>query len=185
MEYVALAARCALGIVFLAAVAGKVRGREAFEAFRRSVPALVPLPRGRVQAALPATVVAVESATVLLLTTEFTAPAGLGLAGAVLLAFSLGIRYALRSGSRTPCNCFSTSSAPLSSRHLVRNAVLIAVAVTGLAASFAQASSAQAGAQTHPAGAVLALAAGGLIALFAVFTDDLADLLNPVPPPPR
>ncbi|GAA2216076.1 methylamine utilization protein MauE [Nonomuraea monospora] len=180
MEYVALAARCALGIVFLAAVAGKVRGREAFEAFRRSVPALVPLPRGRVPAALPATVVAVETATVLLLTMEFTAPAGLGLAGAVLLAFSLGIRYALRSGSRAPCNCFSTSSAPLSRRHLVRNAVLIAVAVTGLAAS-----STQAGTQAHPAGAVLALAAGGLIALFAVFTDDLADLLHPVPPPPR
>ncbi|UBU18339.1 MauE/DoxX family redox-associated membrane protein [Nonomuraea gerenzanensis] len=169
MEYVALAARCTLGIVFLAAVAGKVRGREAFAAFRRSMPALVPLWRGRVPAALPVAVVAVESATVVLLTAESTAPAGLVLAGAVLLAFSLGIRHALRSGSRVSCNCFSTSSAPLGRRHLVRNAGLIAVAVTGLAASGA-------GTHAHPAGAVLALAAGGLIALLAVFTDDLTDL---------
>ncbi|MEV4568581.1 MauE/DoxX family redox-associated membrane protein [Nonomuraea sp. NPDC049419] len=171
MEYVALAARCTLGIVFLVAVAGKVRGRAAFEAFRRSVPALVPLPRGRVPAALPATVVALEAATVLLLTTEFTAPAGLALAGAVLLAFSLGIRHALRAGSRASCNCFGASSAPLGRRHLVRNLALIAVACTGLATSYA-------GPQPQLAGAVLAIAAGGLIALFAVFTDDLADLFT-------
>ncbi|MEW9555142.1 MauE/DoxX family redox-associated membrane protein [Nonomuraea sp. NPDC050783] len=179
MEYVTLAARCALGIVFLAAVVGKVRGRAAFEAFRRSVPAFVPafvqafirafIQAGRVPAALPVTVVAVESATVVLLTAESTAPAGLVLAGAVLLAFSSGIRYALRSGSRASCNCFSSSSAPLRRRHLVRNLGLIAVAGTGLAASFA-------GTPAHPAGAVLAVAAGGLIALLAIFTDDLTDL---------
>ncbi|MFG1701366.1 MauE/DoxX family redox-associated membrane protein [Nonomuraea sp. NPDC049309] len=169
MEYVALTARCTLGIVFLVAVVGKVRGRAAFEAFRRSVPALVPLPRGRVPAVLPAAVVAVESATVVLLATRSTAPAGLVLAGAALLAFSLGIGHALRSGTRATCNCFGASAAPIGRRHLVRNLALTAVAVAGVATSYGDA-------RPHAAGAVLAIAAGGLLALLAVFTDDLADL---------
>ncbi|SES95722.1 MauE/DoxX family redox-associated membrane protein [Nonomuraea wenchangensis] len=176
MDYLALTARCALGLVFLVAVIGKVRGRAAYEAFRRSVPELVPLPRGAASAVLPALVVAAECAVVVLLTVERTAAAGLALAAAVLLAFTAGIGRALRAGVRASCRCFGMTPSPLGRLHLVRNLALAALAVAGAAAVLAGAPG-----QPHPAGVALAVAGGALLALPAVFADDLAALFAPAP----
>ncbi|MEV4546891.1 MauE/DoxX family redox-associated membrane protein [Nonomuraea wenchangensis] len=181
MDYLALTARCALGLVFLVAVIGKVRGRAAYEAFRRSVPELVPLPRGAASAVLPALVlpalvVAAECAVVVLLAVERTAAAGLALAAAVLLAFTAGIGRALRAGVRASCRCFGMTPSPLGRLHLVRNLALAALAVAGAAAVLAGAPG-----QPHPAGVALAVAGGALLALPAVFADDLAALLAPAP----
>ncbi|MEZ7126786.1 MauE/DoxX family redox-associated membrane protein [Nonomuraea sp. AD125B] len=174
MDYLALTARCALGLVFLVAVIGKVRGRAAYEAFRRSVPELVPLRRGA--AVLPAVVVAAECAVVVLLAVERTATAGLALAAAVLLAFSAGIGRALRAGVRASCRCFGMTPSPLGRLHLVRNLALAALAVAGAAAVLAGGPE-----QPHPAGVTLAVAGGALLALPAVFADDLAALFAPPP----
>ncbi|MGH3241152.1 MAG: MauE/DoxX family redox-associated membrane protein [Spirillospora sp.] len=74
MQYVALGARCALGLVFLVVVLGKVRSRNAFAEFRSSVPGLAPgLPRTPISVV----VVTAELVTVVLLAIESTAPAGL------------------------------------------------------------------------------------------------------------
>jgi uncharacterized membrane protein YphA (DoxX/SURF4 family) len=95
VQYAALTARCALGLVFLVAVAGKVRSRDAFREFRRSVPGLAP---GLPATATSVAVGAAEAAAVVLLAVPRTAPAGFALAGAVLLAFTAGIHRALRGG---------------------------------------------------------------------------------------
>ncbi|MFG1612176.1 MauE/DoxX family redox-associated membrane protein [Nonomuraea wenchangensis] len=176
MDYLALTARCALGLVFLVAVIGKVRGRAAYEAFRRSVPELVPLPRGAASAVLPALVVAAECAVVVLLAVKSTAAAGLALAAAVLLAFTAGIGRALRAGVRASCRCFGMTPSPLGRLHLVRNLALAALAVAGASAVLAGAPG-----QPHPAGVALAVAGGALLALPAVFADDLAALFAPAP----
>ncbi|MFB4298829.1 MauE/DoxX family redox-associated membrane protein [Actinomadura sp. NTSP31] len=168
MPYVELAARCVLGLTFLVAVAGKLRGRNAFRAFRRSVPGLAP---GLPPAATSAAVVAAEAAVVVLLAIGSTAPAGLALAGAVLLAFALAIHRALRTGRRATCRCFGTGAAPVGRVHVARNLALATVAAGGLAAHLAAPGTA------HPAGAAVAVAAGGVLTLVFLFFDELADLL--------
>ncbi|GAA1888008.1 MauE/DoxX family redox-associated membrane protein [Actinomadura bangladeshensis] len=168
MQYVALTARCALGLIFLVAVAGKLRSRDAFREFRLSVPGLAP---GLPPMATSVAVVAAESAAVVLLALPWTAPAGLALAGAVLLAFAAGVHRALRDGRRATCRCFGTRPSPIGRAHVVRNLVLTAVAWGGLAAQLASPG------PVHPAGAVIAVAGAAVLTLVSVFFDELADLL--------
>jgi hypothetical protein len=172
MQYVALTCRCALGVVFLAAVAGKLHSRAAFSRFRASVAALTHS-RGRASAVLSGATVLVEAGVAVLLAIPRTVPAGLVLAGLVLLGFCAAVVSAMRSGAAPPCRCFGATGAPLGGRHLVRNAgllVLVAAALpTGVGASH----------QTlHPAGAALGLAAAAVVALAVLFFDDLVDLLT-------
>jgi hypothetical protein len=167
MQHVAWACRCALAAVFLVAVLGKVRGRDAFRAFRASVLDMVALPAGGATL-LSAAVVLSEASIIVLLAVQRTAPAGFMLAGAVLLAFCAGIARAVRSGARTPCRCFGATATPSSGRHLVRNAVLLTV--TG---------------EAHPAGVAIALACAGVLVVAIVFFDDLADLFAGPPPASR
>ncbi|MEU7988158.1 MauE/DoxX family redox-associated membrane protein [Streptosporangium canum] len=54
------------------------------------------------------------------------APVGSVPAGAVLPAFSAGIARVARSGARTPCRCSGATATPVSGRHLIRNAGLLA-----------------------------------------------------------
>ncbi|MEV4242702.1 MauE/DoxX family redox-associated membrane protein [Streptosporangium canum] len=124
-QYVAPACRCARGVVFLVAVFSKVRGRDAFHAFRASLLNMVALPADKATL-LSASVVLSEVCVVVLLTVQWTAPVGFVPAGAVLLAFSAGIVRVVRSGARTPCRCFGATATPLSGRHLIRNAGLLA-----------------------------------------------------------
>lgn len=177
LQYVTLTARCALGLVFLVAVLGKVRDRDAFREFRRSVPGLAP---GLPPTATSVAVVAAESAAVVLLAVPRTAPAGLALAGAVLLAFATGIHRALREGRHATCRCFGTRPSPAGRVHLARNLALTALAFGGLAAHLA------APGPVHPAGAAVAVAGAGVLTLVFIFFDDLADLLiAPSARPPR
>lgn len=173
MQYVALSGRCAVAVVFLAAVIGKVHSRAAFRAFRQSVPDFVPLKPGKALAVVAVAVVSVEAAVVVLLAIDRTAPAGLGLAGAALLTFSAGIRRAVRSGSSTSCRCFGVTSSPLSGAHLVRNVGLAVVAVGGLAAHLVGTP-----AVAQPAGAAVAFATAFVLALAFIFLDDLRDLFT-------
>ncbi|MES9539064.1 MauE/DoxX family redox-associated membrane protein [Actinomadura sp. NPDC000600] len=168
MQYVTLTARCALGLIFLVAVIGKVRGRDAFREFRLSVPGLAP---GLPPTATSAAVVAAESAAVILLAVPRTAPAGLALAGAVLLAFATAIHLAVRDGRTAACRCFGARPSPAGRVHVARNLALTALAWGGLASHLA------APGPVHPAGAVIAMAGAGVLTLVFVFFDELADLL--------
>ncbi|GLW11746.1 methylamine utilization protein MauE [Microtetraspora sp. NBRC 13810] len=170
MQYAALACRCALAAVFLVALLSKVRSRDAFHAFRASVLDMVPLRAGAATPVSTAVVLA-EASVVVLLTIRWTAPAGFVLAGAVLVAFCAGIARAVRSGTRTPCRCFGATATPLSGRHLVRNAVLLAVTAAGGTALLLTTPG-----TAHPGGVAVGLACAGVLTLAVVYFDDLADL---------
>ncbi|MER7504576.1 MauE/DoxX family redox-associated membrane protein [Nonomuraea pusilla] len=117
-------------------------------------------------APVAAAVLAGESAAVALLV--LGERAGFGLAAAMPAAFATAILLALRRGSAATCRCFGVTAAPLSRAQIVRNLLLIAVAVTGWVMP---------GGSVELAGAALALVAAAVLAAVLVLFDDLADLL--------
>ncbi|MFI6595591.1 MauE/DoxX family redox-associated membrane protein [Nonomuraea sp. NPDC050536] len=166
MQYVALACRVAIGIVFLVAVLGKLRGRSAFAGFRASVRGLVPV-GPRASTALSGAIVLAEGCVAVLLAIPGTVRAGMLLAGTVLVGFCAGIVRAMRSGTTTPCRCFGVTGTPLGGRHLIRNAGLLALVAAGLAPGHLS---------PQPAGVALSVLAGAVLAVLVIFFDDLADL---------
>jgi uncharacterized membrane protein YphA (DoxX/SURF4 family) len=166
--YVIVACRCAVGLVFVVAVAGKVRGRGTLDAFAGSVRALMPAVRRH--RPLAYAVVAAEAAVPVLVAIPGTARAGAGWAAAVLLAFTAAIVAALRRGRGVPCHCFGDSTVPLGRRHVLRNVLLLAAAA-GAALPVPAAG--------HPAGTALALFAGGCAALVITRFDEITELFSP------
>ncbi len=175
MQYVTLACRFTVGIVFLIALLGKVRGRRAFWEFTGSVREMALLAHPW-DTAVSAGAVLAEAAIVVLLTVAQTVPVGFMLAGAVLLAFSGAITRAVRAGSQTACRCFGAVSAPLGSRHLVRNASLFAIATTGLTCELLRPEG-----EISLAGSFITLVGAGVVSLFIIYLDDLASLLTAPP----
>lgn len=178
MDDVLLGCRCAIALVFVASILGKLRGQEAYAGFVRATGRLA---SGRVIARVPAGalavgVIAAEVAVVALTALPATARVGLVLAGLLAVAFAVAVLAALRRGDRAPCNCFGSSVRPVGRTHLVRNAVLIVVAGLGLAAGAAEAG------PVGPAGGIAAVIAGSVVAALVVRADDLADLFEPVAP---
>ena len=149
--------RCLVGAVFLVAAIGKLRG---YRAFRESLRAM------RIPPWIAGPVVAAEFAVPGLLVVEVRA--GFVLAALLLAAFTLAIRLA----APAACHCFGTVS-PLGRRHLVRNAVLAAAAVTGVVVAGSP--------MTVPA-IILGGPLGLLGAVIVVRLDDLVALFTPAPP---
>jgi hypothetical protein len=170
-----LVCRFTAGLVFLVALLGKVRSRRAFREFAGSVREMTTLAPPW-DAAASAGVVLAEASIVALLTAGQTAPVGFTLAGAVLLGFSGAIARAVRAGSHTACRCFGAASAPLSGRHLLRNAGLLAIATAGLSSELLRPAGG-----TSLAGDAIALPCAGVVALLIIYFDDLADLLTAPP----
>ncbi|HSK95695.1 MAG TPA: MauE/DoxX family redox-associated membrane protein [Euzebyales bacterium] len=168
MAYVALTCRWVICGVFLAAALTKVRNRASWEAFVSAVSELVPMGA----APLGALVVGVELAVAVLVALPATVTAGLLLATGTLVAFSIAIWSALRRGVAVACRCFGWSDAPVSQAHLVRNGVLIVLAVVGLVAG-----QAAGGAVLHPAGIAVGVAAALVLIVLVTTVDDLAWLL--------
>ena len=175
---VLLGCRCAIGLVFVASVLGKVQGREAYVEFIRAAGRLGPdWVTSRIPARMVAGgVIAAEAAVVVLLVLPATAWAGFGLAALLAVGFVAAIRAALRRGDRAPCNCFGVSARPVGRLHLVRNTVLAAIAGLGLATGAVSAG------PVETAGVVAAVVAGVVVAAVVVRADDLADLFRPVVP---
>lgn len=121
-----LFARVLLAVVFLAAFAGKVRTRQGFAEFRDSIAAIVPLPARPVAAA----VLAAEALAVVLLAVPGTR-LGYAVVVALLTAFCAGIAFAVLGKKAVRCRCFGAAGDVLGPKHLVRNGLLIAVAVAG------------------------------------------------------
>lgn len=165
MSYLLVAARVLLGAVFAVSAASKARPAD-HRAFRRTVRDWT---GGRVPAApAAAALVALEAAVPVLLAVR--PAAGLALAAALLAVFTAAIIVQLRRGSPAGCRCFGSTGAPVSSLHVVRNAVLLAVAVAGLAAS----------GSSRWDGSIAAV--GGLALLLGVLVvrmDDLVALFGP------
>lgn len=178
MEYLIVGARALLGLVFLVSVGGKIAGGgrgAAFAAFVAYVRSLRVVPPVLVRP-VALTVTAGEAAVCVLVAAPVrgAATAGFLVAAALLTAFTVGIAKAVRRGVTAPCRCFGASSTPLGTPHLVRNAVLWAVALAGaLAAPAAQ--------NASPGGAVMAGGAGLVAGAVVTQLDHLRTLFRPLP----
>ncbi|WP_053736633.1 MauE/DoxX family redox-associated membrane protein [Nocardia sp. NRRL S-836] len=129
MLYLEVCCRVVVGLVFLLAVAGKLRGRAELTAFTESLGSFGLRP-ARLRSALATTVIAVEAVAVVLLA---VAPRlGLGFAALVLVAFSGAVLAAKATGREVRCRCFGADGGLMGRKHLIRNGVLVAVALTGL-----------------------------------------------------
>ena len=172
VRYAELTARILLGLVF-AAAAVKLRSAPERAGFRSMVAAVRLLPAGLV-GPLAVVVAAGEVLVVLLLIFPGTSTAGFALAAVLLTGFLVVTGLTLRRGIRVACHCFGASRRPLSPVHLGRDALLLAVAVTGLAAPpFGAPSSAEV------ATSVIAAVAGALLVVF--FVDFVAVFADPMP----
>jgi thiol-disulfide isomerase/thioredoxin len=130
MEWVSVSARLLLAGVFALAAATKLLDqpgvRETLRAFR--------VPARFVPAAALALPVGEGLVSVALLLTPTARPGGV-LGALLLLTFMVGIAASMRRGERPDCHCFGqATSAPIGRGTLVRNAVLLAVAVVVAAA---------------------------------------------------
>ncbi|MEV0386486.1 MauE/DoxX family redox-associated membrane protein [Nonomuraea sp. NPDC050643] len=180
-DYLAVACRCLIAVVFGVSLIGKLRGRAAFAEFgratRRMLSAVPPWRAvSHATAARVAYVVAGAEAfvAVSLVVPSTVVPeaagAGLVVAAGLLIAFSAGIAMVLRAGVRTPCRCFGSSSAPVGRPHLVRNAVLLGAAITGLLAGPGNAG------PLHAAGVAIAATVAVVIAVLVIRLDDLVEV---------
>ncbi|MDP9844058.1 MauE/DoxX family redox-associated membrane protein [Streptosporangium lutulentum] len=172
MLYLIITCRMLLIGVFVIALAGKVRGRAAFDGFVASIVSLRVLP-GAWSAVAAHVLVGAEAAVVVLLALPSTVPLGFVTATGMLVVMTAGILIALRRGQRTPCRCFGASAKPLGRVHVVRN---IALAVAGGAGFTAGGVVGGAGSSPHPAGIALALVTAAVGILFVTRLDDLMEL---------
>ena len=90
----------------------------------------------------------------------------------LLLAFTIAIVATLRRGGQQACRCFGAKATPLRPAHVVRNALLLAVAVVGLVTVTGTDPS------VEPGGAALAGVAGLVAGLLVTRFDDLTDLFG-------
>jgi hypothetical protein len=173
MQYLALACRTAIAVVFVMAIGGKTVGRRAFAEFTQSIVAMNAVPSGAAGIAARATVSA-EALTVLLviLPARTTAVIGCALAASLMALFSGAIWRSLRRGDNAPCRCFGRSSTPLGRRHLARNGLLLLTSALGIGACLVD----------NPlqlAGSLVSLAAGLFFGLALAAFDDIAQLIAP------
>lgn len=174
MPYLEVACRLLLATVFGIALAGKVSGQAAWAAFEESLREMAVVPEHRVTAAAAAA--AATEATIVVCLLIPAGPAGVAgflLAAGLLTVFALAITSVVRRKSAVACRCFGTSSTPLSPRHIVRNAVLVVVALLGAVATV------QTTATQLPA-AILAGVAGAVVGMLVAALDDLVALLRPL-----
>ncbi|WP_214324280.1 MauE/DoxX family redox-associated membrane protein [Nonomuraea sediminis] len=167
MIHLAVAAGFLIAAVFLTSAFSKVRSKRQFELFTSSavelgLPSFIPPRLGA------AALVAAEAAVPLLLLTFPVA--GFCLAVALLAAFITGIVRVHRAGERVACRCFGDSRTPLGPRHVVRNALLIAVALAG---ALTASSSAEG---TNPAFVIASAGVGLIGSVVFILFDDISDL---------
>lgn len=163
LALVGLACRTVLVIVFAVALASKVHSRNNFRAFADSLSALG-------ARRLAGIVVAAEAAVVVLL--ALPTVWGFIVAIGLLAVFIAGIVRVVQGKRKVNCRCFGAGGAELNGSHVVRNALLVAVATVGW---IAEDQSTFAWANTRGA---ICLAAGALIGLVFVRWDDLRFLFD-------
>jgi uncharacterized membrane protein YphA (DoxX/SURF4 family) len=165
LGYLALAARAALLLVFLVSAVSKLRGRRHFRGFADSLRSVAP---PRLTQVTAAAVAAAEATCVLLLALPATARYGFMLAAALLAAFTLVAGWAVGTGRQLSCRCFGRQARPFGPPHLLRNVLLLALAGCGLGAG-----------PVPVAGGLVAVAAGGTVALILISLDDVIELWHP------
>ncbi|MEO3890715.1 MauE/DoxX family redox-associated membrane protein [Nonomuraea sp. B5E05] len=173
MQYVEVASRLLLVTVFALALAGKVRGRRAWEGFVGSLREMAVVGWAVVPMAAVAVTVA-ETAVIVLVVAppRWAGTAGFALAAVLLGCFTVAVGAVARRPAPVPCRCFGPSGTPVGVAHVVRNLILVAASLLGLVGSLAN----------DPADLVISAAAGTLGAVAGLLLarwDDLAALLRP------
>ncbi|MFE4974157.1 MauE/DoxX family redox-associated membrane protein [Kitasatospora sp. NPDC056651] len=168
--YLLLGCRAVIAVVFARSALAKLRARRDFASALRAMALLPPGTTGAAVIGVPAAEVALALLVwtpAPLATWAFAATAGLvALFAAVLVVL-------LRRGTDVSCSCFGASGVPVGGAHVVRNLVLIAIAVTGLVASALPAPGG-----LGAAGAVVALLAAGFASVLIIATDTLVELFS-------
>ena len=177
MDAVDVGCRWLLGVVLVLAAAGKAWGRRPFEDFIQTL-GRFGFPRAWAGPPLAATVIAAEALSALLL---LAVPlAGYAATLVLLGGFTVGLARVWRGGEPVRCRCFGASDTPVGGAHLVRNGLLLAVAVVGVFSHRAGL-----GAPVSLGMGVLAGALGALTGLFVTRWDDLVFLLREPQPVAR
>lgn len=176
MDYLAVGLRSLVAAVFLFSSVSKLAGRAAFREFADSVGDLVPVP-AFFRRPVAGFVVAAELAVVLLLVLPWGTPtvpvAGFAVAIGLLLAFTVGIVFAVLRGVRASCRCFGPSQTPLGLRHVIRNVIVMTATLVGAVAAPTAFTS-------HPAGLLIAVLGGVVVAVLVAVSDDIYALFQPV-----
>jgi hypothetical protein len=165
VPYLDVGCRSLVALVFLVSAAGKVQGRTSLAAFAASVRAFGLLPSAWAGVAAGG-VIACELAVVPLVAVPRTAVFGSALATALLAAFTTAVALVLRRGRAVACRCFGHASAPVGRRHLVRNGLLMVLALGAVHSP----------GPAHPPGVLLAVLGGTAGALVLIRLEDLIDL---------
>jgi hypothetical protein len=164
-----------LVVVFAAAAIGKARSVAAFSAFSGSLRDTGLVPDDWVRLCALAVVVSEVSAALLLLVTPvmpWLGRVGFLLAAGLLTVLTASVLRIVASRRQVACRCFGTSASPLGTRHILRNAALVLVAITGVVVS-------PDAVRIQSAEEVLAACAGALAGVLAVASDDIVELFRP------
>jgi hypothetical protein len=172
MIYVLLFARCVLAVTFVSSVIGKVRSRERYTAFVTACGELAPVLPSRLCAP---TVVAAECAVLAGLALPASEIAAFVVAAALLTGFTVAIALVLYRRRQVKCHCFGASSAPLGTRHVVRNGALLLVTAAG-----AWAAANVSIVELLPVTAMSTAVAGVACGLVVAFLDELVELFLPL-----
>ncbi|MHB9863460.1 MauE/DoxX family redox-associated membrane protein [Streptomyces sp. YIM S03343] len=165
-----IAARSLIGTVFLISSLSKARSREAYRDFADSLARIRAVPAAAEGLAARA-VVAAEFAVWVLLAVPTARAWRLGqfLALWLLAAFTVAIARTMRRRSPVACGCFGASAAPVGFRHIARNALLAAVALSCLLAPVSGSASVGEAAVAALAGLAMGLVTTVLDEIFALF----------------
>lgn len=172
MPYLVSLCQGLLAVVLLVSATSKLRSGQALRAFSESL-ASMRLVRAARTRAVAIAVANAEGVAAALLLVPATRDAGFAAAAALLAVLTVGVAVVLARGTAQPCRCFGTSATPLSRRHLVRNVLLCAAALAGIAVP---------GGEPPLAGALIALFAGASAGLLVTALDELVTLFAPAFP---
>src|SRR5687767_11565090 len=115
MAAIVLLCQAVLAATFALSTVAKVRDREGYKAFRKSLPATLGI-AARFSAPMAAGVVAAEVVAAVLLVLGVAQPglvvAGFLVAAALMAVFTAAIGLMLARGVTEPCHCFGASARP-------------------------------------------------------------------------
>ena len=164
MAYLAVFTRAALVLVFVMAAVGKLRSRRRYLSFVESLRLFVP---ARFVPAAAAAMLVAEVACAVLLVLPATSRLGSGMAAVLLAVVTGAVGWAVAAGRTASCQCFGRPTRPLSRIHVIRNSILLAVALIAVVGGHGP---------MHAGGAVLTAAAGAAGALLLIRMEDLLAL---------
>ncbi|MFF1822877.1 MauE/DoxX family redox-associated membrane protein [Kribbella sp. NPDC058245] len=130
-DFIEVAARAFLALVFVTAFTGKALTKNGFRGFAQSVQGLARLKSARAAAILAGIVVGGEGLAAALLVSPIAPRLGFVVGGLMLLLFTGVVIRSVRAGIFAECRCFGGRGAIMSAAMVGRNLVFLVVAVAG------------------------------------------------------